>query len=329
MTDEPQEGRIILYQEDGRNVPVEVTYRKETFWLTQQKMAELFNTTTSNISMHLKNIFEAGELDETSCLIKFRISEFNKKPTNFYNLDAIIAVGYRVNSKQATRFRQWATGILREYIIKGFAINDDMLKNGRPFGDDYFEELLDRIRDIRTSERRFWQKITDLFSEVSYDYDPNSRTARDFFASCQNKMHYAVTSRTAAEIVMERVDAGKPNMGLTTWKGAPKGHPRSTDVVVAKNYLNEREMKALNTLTTGLLDLVETRVLNHRLTSMEECATLIDQYITLSGMPLLEGKGNRGHEQMKRKALDEFRKWDAARESDFDRFAKGLDGSGR
>ena len=329
MTDEPQEGRIILYQEDGRNVPVEVTYRKETFWLTQQKMAELFNTTTSNISMHLKNIFEAGELDETSCLIKFRISEFNKKPTNFYNLDAIIAVGYRVNSTQATRFRQWATGILREYIIKGFAINDDMLKNGRPFGDDYFEELLDRIRDIRTSERRFWQKITDLFSEVSYDYDPNSRTARDFFASCQNKMHYAVTSRTAAEIVMERVDAGKPNMGLTTWKGAPKGHPRSTDVVVAKNYLNEREMKALNTLTTGLLDLVETRVLNHRLTSMEECATLIDQYITLSGMPLLEGKGNRGHEQMKRKALDEFRKWDAARESDFDRFAKGLDGSGR
>lgn len=329
MTDEPQEGRIILYQEDGRNVPVEVTYRKETFWLTQQKMAELFNTTTSNISMHLKNIFEAGELDETSCLIKFRISEFNKKPTNFYNLDAIIAVGYRVNSKQATRFRQWATGILREYIIKGFAINDDMLKNGRPFGDDYFEELLDRIRDIRTSERRFWQKITDLFSEVSYDYDPNSRTARDFFASYQNKMHYAVTSRTAAEIVMERVDAGKPNMGLTTWKGAPKGHPRSTDVVVAKNYLNEREMKALNTLTTGLLDLVETRVLNHRLTSMEECATLIDQYITLSGMPLLEGKGNRGHEQMKRKALDEFRKWDAARESDFDRFAKGLDGSGR
>ncbi|WP_347010742.1 RhuM family protein [Bifidobacterium dentium] len=329
MTDEPQEGRIILYQEDGRNVPVEVTYLKETFWLTQQKMAELFNTTTSNISMHLKNIFEAGELDETSCLIKFRISEFNKKPTNFYNLDAIIAVGYRVNSKQATRFRQWATGILREYIIKGFAINDDMLKNGRPFGDDYFEELLDRIRDIRTSERRFWQKITDLFSEVSYDYDPNSRTARDFFASCQNKMHYAVTSRTAAEIVMERVDAGKPNMGLTTWKGAPKGHPRSTDVVVAKNYLNEREMKALNTLTTGLLDLVETRVLNHRLTSMEDCATLIDQYITLSGMPLLEGKGNRGHEQMKRKALDEFRKWDAARESDFDRFAKGLDGSGR
>lgn len=329
MTDEPQEGRIILYQEDGRNVPVEVTYLKETFWLTQQKMAELFNTTTSNISMHLKNIFEAGELNESSCLIKFRISEFNKKPTNFYNLDAIIAVGYRVNSKQATRFRQWATGILREYIIKGFAINDDMLKNGRPFGDDYFEELLDRIRDIRTSERRFWQKITDLFSEVSYDYDPNSRTARDFFASCQNKMHYAVTSRTAAEIVMERVDAGKPNMGLTTWKGAPKGHPRSTDVVVAKNYLNEREMKALNTLTTGLLDLVETRVLNHRLTSMEECATLIDQYITLSGMPLLEGKGNRGHEQMKRKALDEFRKWDAARESDFDRFAKGLDGSGR
>lgn len=329
MTDVPQEGRIILYQEDGRNVPVEVTYWRETFWLTQQKMAELFDTTASNISMHLKNIFESGELDESSCLIKFRVSEFNKKPTNFYNLDAIIAVGYRVNSRQATQFRQWATGILREYIVKGFALNDDMLKNGRPFGDDYFEELLDRIRDIRTSERRFWQKITDLFSEVSYDYDPNSQTARDFFASCQNKMHYAVTHQTAAEIVMDRADADKPNMGLTTWKGAPKGHPRSTDVTVAKNYLDEREIKALNTLTTGLLDLVEARVLNHTLTSMEECATLIDQYISLSGMPLLEGKGNRGHEQMRRKALDEFHKWDAARESDFDRFAKGLDGTGR
>lgn len=329
MANEPQEGRIILYQEDGRNVPVEVTYWRETFWLTQQKMAELFDTTASNISMHLKNIFESGELDESSCLIKFRISEFNKKPTNFYNLDAIIAVGYRVNSRQATQFRQWATGILREYIVKGFALNDDMLKNGRPFGDDYFEELLDRIRDIRTSERRFWQKVTDLFSEVSYDYDPNSQTARDFFAGCQNKMHYAVTHQTAAEIVMDRADADKPNMGLTTWKGAPKGHPRSTDVTVAKNYLNEREMKALNTLTTGLLDLVEARVLNHTLTSMEECATLIDQYISLSGMPLLEGKGNRGHEQMKRKALDEFHKWDATRESDFDRFTKGLDGTGR
>ena len=329
MANEPQEGRIILYQEDGRNVPVEVTYWRETFWLTQQKMAELFDTTASNISMHLKNIFESGELDESSCLIKFRISEFNKKPTNFYNLDAIIAVGYRVNSRQATQFRQWATGILREYIVKGFALNDDMLKNGRPFGDDYFEELLDRIRDIRTSERRFWQKVTDLFSEVSYDYDPNSQTARDFFAGCQNKMHYAVAHQTAAEIVMDRADADKPNMGLTTWKGAPKGHPRSTDVTVAKNYLNEREMKALNTLTTGLLDLVEARVLNHTLTSMEECATLIDQYISLSGMPLLEGKGNRGHEQMKRKALDEFHKWDATRESDFDRFTKGLDGTGR
>lgn len=329
MADEPQEGRIILYQEDGRNVPVEVTYWRETFWLTQQKMAELFDTTTSNISMHLKNIFESGELDESSCLIKFRVSEFNKKPTNFYNLDAIIAVGYRVNSRQATQFRQWATGVLREYIVKGFALNDDMLKNGRPFGDDYFEELLDRIRDIRTSERRFWQKITDLFSEVSYDYDPNSQTARDFFASCQNKMHYAVTHQTAAEIVMDRADADKPNMGLTTWKGAPKGHPRSTDVTVAKNYLDEREIKALNTLTTGLLDLVEARVLNHTLTSMKECATLIDQYISLSGMPLLEGKGNRGHEQMRRKALNEFHKWDAARESDFDRFAKGLDGTGR
>lgn len=244
MADEPQEGRIILYQEDGRNVPVEVTYWRETFWLTQQKMAELFNVTVPTINEHLKNIFSSGELTETSTIRKSRIvrqegSRQVSREISFYNLDAIIAVGYRVNSRQATQFRQWATGILREYIVKGFALNDDMLKNGRPFGDDYFEELLDRIRDIRTSERRFWQKVTDLFSEVSYDYDPNSQTARDFFASCQNKMHYAVTHQTAAEIVMNRVDAGKPNMGLTTWKGAPKGHPRSTDVTVAKNYLNE------------------------------------------------------------------------------------------
>lgn len=306
-------------------MPVEVTYWQETFWLTQQKMAELFDTSASNVSMHLKNIFVSGELEESSCVIKFRISEFNKKPTNFYNLDAIIAVGYRVNSKQATQFRQWATGVLREYIVKGFALNDDMLKNGRPFGNDYFEDLLARIRDIRTSGRRFWQKITDLFSEVSWDYDPKSQTARDFFASFQNKMHYAITGQTAAEIIMGRADSTKPNMGLTTWKGAPKGHPHSADVIVAKNYLNEEELTALNTLTTGLLDLTEARVRRHTLTSMEECAVLIDQYISLAGMPLLEGKGNRGHAQMERKALDEFRKWDTTRESDFDRFARELD----
>lgn len=227
MADEPQEGRIILYQEDGRNVPVEVTYWRETFWLTQQKMAELFNVTVPTINEHLKNIFSSGELTETSTIRKSRIvrqegSRQVSREISFYNLDAIIAVGYRVNSRQATQFRQWATGILREYIVKGFALNDDMLKNGRPFGDDYFEELLDRIRDIRTSERRFWQKVTDLFSEVSYDYDPNSQTARDFFASCQNKMHYAVTHQTAAEIVMDRVDAGKPNMGLTLGRALRK-----------------------------------------------------------------------------------------------------------
>lgn len=327
MAEEPQEGRIILYQDDGRNVPVEVTFWQETFWLTQQKMAELFGVSKQTISYHLKNIFDTGELAQDAVVKESLTTASDGKnyKVAFYNLDAIIAVGYRVNSKQATRFRQWATIVLREYIVKGFALNDDMLKNGRPFGDDYFEELLTRIRDIRTSERRFWQKVTDLFSDVSWDYDPNSQTAKDFFASIQNKIHYAITRQTAAEIIMGRVDSGKPDMGLTTWKGAPKGHPNSKDVVAAKNYLNEQEMKALNTLTTGLLDLVETRVLNHTLTSMQECVTLIDQYISLSGLPLLEGKGNRGHEQMKRKALDEFRKWDEARESDFDRFSKGLE----
>lgn len=330
----PQEGNIILYQEDGRNVPVEVTYLNETFWLTQQKMAELFGVDVRTVNEHLGNIFKTEELQREATIRKFRIvrqegSRQVSREVSFYNLDAIIAVGYRVNSKQATKFRQWTTGVLREYIVKGFVLNDDLLKNGKPFGDDYFDELLDRIRDIRTSERRFWQKITDLFSEVSWDYDAKSQIAKDFFANCQNKMHYAITQQTAAEIVMDRVDASKPNMGLTTWKGSPQGHPHSSDVVVAKNYLQEHEIKSLNTLTTGLLDLVETRVLNHTLTSMKECIALIDQYISLSGLPVLEGKGTRGHEQMKRKALDEFRKWDAARESDFDKFAKTIGTSKR
>lgn len=329
-SEEPQEGSIVLYQADGRNVPVQVTYKDETFWMTQSGIADLFSVTKQNISYHLKNIFDTGELDKEAVVKDFLTTAVDGKQYHvaFYDLDAIIAVGYRVNSKQATQFRIWATSVLHEYIVKGFALNDDMLKNGRPFGDDYFEELLARIRDIRTSERRFYQKITDLFSEVSWDYDPKSQTARDFFAGFQNKMHYAITGLTAAEIITSRADSSKTNMGLTNWKGSPKGHPHAGDVAIAKNYLSKDELEALNTLTTGLLDLTEARVRRHTLTSMSECADLIDQYLRLAGMPLLEGKGNRGHNQAVDKAMDEYRKWDKARENDFDRFVKGVEDGG-
>ena len=329
----PQEGSIVLYQADGRNVPVQVAYHDETFWMTQKNIAALFDVNVRTISEHLKNIYETAELQQESTIRNFRIvrqegSRQVAREISFYNLDAIIAVGYRVNSKQATQFRIWATSVLHEYIVKGFALNDDMLKNGRPFGDDYFEELLARIRDIRTSERRFYQKITDLFSEVSWDYDPKSQTARDFFASFQNKMHYAITGLTAAEIITSRVDSSKTNIGLTNWKGSPKGHPHAGDVAIAKNYLSKDELDALNTLTTGLLDLTEARVKRHTLTSMSECAELIDQYLRLAGMPLLEGKGNRGHKQAVDKAMDEYRKWDRMRENDFDKFVKGVEDGG-
>lgn len=282
------EANIVLYQDDGRNVPVQVRYEDETFWLTQKDMAELFGVDVRTVSEHLKNIYDSGELLEEATIRKIRIVRQEgvrkvRREVVFYNLDAIIAVGYRVNSKRATKFRQWATGVLREFIIKGFALNDDMLKNGRPFGEDYFDELLVRIRDIRASERRFYQKITDLFQDISVDYDPKSRQARDFFANVQNRFHYAVSGHTAAEIIDERVDANKPHMGLTTWKGSPEGRIHSSDVTVAKNYLSEEELSHLNQLVSGFLDAAELRVRNHQTTTMAQCIELCDQYIMFTG----------------------------------------------
>ena len=327
---DPVSAEIILYQSEGVNVPVEVRYLDETFWLTQKEMADLFDTTPSNISMHLKHVFEDGELDEDESLIKFRNPEFAKKPTNLYNLDAIIAVGYRVNSMRATKFRQWATKTLREYVVKGFVLNDDMLKNGAPFGKDYFDELLARIRDIRASERRFWLKITDVFQECCYDYDGNSDIAHEFFAAIQNKMHYAITGKTAAEIIMERTDASKPNMGLTSWKGSPEGRIHSSDVAIAKNYLAEGEIDDLNRLVSMFLDVVEDRTRRHQLTSMEECAQLVDDFLRFNGRGVLAGKGARSQDQAKRKAREQFalfqRIQDASYENDFERQAKRLEG---
>ena len=327
----PIKAEIVLYQNEGHDVPLEVRYLDETFWLTQKEMADLFDTTPSNISMHLKNIFEEGELSEADALIKFRISEFNKKPTNFYNLDAIIAVGYRINSMKATQFRLWATKTLREYITKGFVLNDEMLKNGAPFGKDYFDELLARIRDIRASERRMWLKVTDIFQECSFDYDKNSPVARNFFASVQNKMHYAALGHTAAEIVDSRADASKPHMGLTSWKDSPDGRIHSSDVSIAKNYLDEDEITRLNRLVNRFLDDLESRAEDGILTSMQDCSEALDDFLRYSRRDVLKTKGQISHGRAEKKALEEFSRYqeiqDESYENDFQEFAKAIDPS--
>ena len=242
-----ENAEILLYSLDDSNIYVDVYFEDENFWLTQKSMSELFECSTDNISLHLKNIYEDEELTEDSTTEYFSVvrkegTRSVKRSIKFYNLDAIIAVGYRVNSKKATRFRQWATKTLKEYITKGFVLNDDMLKNGKPFGKDYFDELLEKIREIRASERRAYQKITDIFEQCSYDYDKNSDVTKGFYSFVQNKLHYAVTGHTAAEIIMDRSDSSKPTMGLTTWKDAPDGKILKRDVLVAKNYLNEKEI---------------------------------------------------------------------------------------
>lgn len=321
---------IVLYQQDGHNVPVEVTYQDETFWLSQQKMAELFDVSKQNISYHLKNIFESGELDRDAVVKDFLTTASDGKNYSvaFYNLDAIIAVGYRVNSKQATRFRQWATATLRDYIIKGFVLNDDMLKNGRPFGQDYFDELLSRIRDIRASERRVWQKITDIFQDLTSDYEPTSQDARLFYAKMQNKMHYAASGHTAAEIIAQRADSSRPNMGLTSWNGSPQGRIHSRDVTVAKNYLSEEEIDRLNRLVTGLLDMLEMRAKNHMLTSMAECVQLIDQYVLFTGGRPLMDNGHVSKDHADRKAKEEFRKFNETQMNDFEKMTRHLEEGG-
>ncbi|MGI6094924.1 MAG: RhuM family protein [Lachnospiraceae bacterium] len=270
-----QEHEIVLYQIEDTNVCVNVIFKEETFWMTQKAIAELFDVNVPAISKHLSNIFEEEELIKESTVSKMEIVQKEgkrnvKREQEFYNLDAIIAVGYRVNSQKATRFRQWATKTLKEYITKGFVLNDDMLKNGRPFGKDYFDELLERVREIRASERRAYQKITDVFEQCSYDYDKNSDITKAFYAFVQNKLHFAITGKTAAELVYERADAEKPAMGLTTWKDAPDGKVLKKDIGIAKNYLNEKELSRLNRLVTMFIDYAELMAEDEILMSMQD-----------------------------------------------------------
>lgn len=306
-----QKHDIVLYQIDDTNVCVSVIYKDETFWLTRMSMAELFDVGPQAISKHLGNIYKEEELDRESTSSKMELVQTEggvekKRKLDFYNLDAIIAVGYRVNSKKATRFRQWATKTLKEYITKGFVLNDDMLKNGKPFGKDYFDELLERIREIRASERRAYQKITDVFEQCSYDYDKNSETTRAFYAFVQNKLHFAITGQTAAELIYDRADAEKPTMGLTTWKDAPDGKILKRDIVVAKNYLNEKEMSRLNRLVTMFIDYAELMAEDEVLMSMQDWVEQTNQFLSNNRRKVLEGKGKISHEAAIEKATKEY-----------------------
>ena len=323
-----QEHEIVLYQIDGTNVCVNVIFKDETFWLTQRAMGELFECTTDNISLHLKNIYNDEELDENSTTEFFSVVQNEgirsvRRKIKCFNLDAIIAVGYRVNSKKATRFRQWATKTLKEYITKGFVLNDDMLKNGKPFGKDYFDELLERIREIRASERRAYQKITDVFEQCSYDYDKNSETTKAFYAFVQNKLHFAITGKTAAELIYERADSEKPAMGLTTWKDAPNGKVLKRDIGIAKNYLNEKELSRLIRLVTMFIDYAELMAEDEILMSMQDWIDQINQFLRNNRRKVLAGKGRVSHDEAIEKADKEYEvfrvKQDREYVSEFDR----------
>ena len=318
-------GEILLYSDENGKEFVNVIFKDETFWLTQKAMSELFDCTTDNISLHLKNIFTDGELDKDSVTEKFSVTAADGKnyKTQHYNLDAIIAVGYRVNSKKATRFRQWATKTLKEYIQKGFVLNDELMKNGRPFGKDYFDELLERIREIRASERRAYQKIADVFEQCSYDYDKDSATTKAFYAFVQNKLHYAVTGKTAAELLSERATLDSPTMGLTTWKGAPDGKILKSDTLVAKNYLNQKELSRLNRLVTMFIDYAELMAEDEQLMSMQDWLDETDRFLANNRRKVLDNKGHISRDAAVKKVngiYEEFRKkQDAAYISEFDR----------
>lgn len=333
-----QEEKIILYTTDGDNVAVSVRFEDEDFWMTQKEIGGLFESTIANINIHVNNILDEGELDADSTIKDFLIvqSEGSRKVSRrvkFYNLDMIIAVGYRVNSKKATRFRQWATKTLHEYIQKGFVLNDDLLKNGKPFGRDYFDELLERIREIRASERRAYQKIADVFEQCSYDYDKNSNLSREFYAFVQNKLHYAITGMTAAELIVQRASLDHPTMGLTTWKAAPDGKILKGDVVIAKNYLNEQELSRLNRIVTMFIDHAELMAEDGVLMSMADWLGETDNFLSNIRRGVLKGKGIISHKDAISRAeeiYEQFRiKQDREYISQFDKeMAKYLKGKG-
>ena len=302
------ENNIILYQTEKGNVNINVKYENENFWLSQKLIAQLFGCTADNVSLHLKNIFNSDELEPESVTEEFSATAKDGKnyKTKFYNLDAIIAVGYRVNSKQATQFRIWATQTLKEYILKGFALNDQMLKNGKPFGKDYFDELLERIREIRASERRFYQKLGDIFQQCSADYSNDTEETKLFYKMVQNKFHFAVTGNTAAEIIYQRADKSKDFMGLTSWKNAPQGKVLKSDVTIAKNYLQENEIGDLNLLVSAFLDLAEFQARRNQIMNMKDWLIRTNKFIESNSLDILPNAGIISHEQAVEKAHNEY-----------------------
>jgi hypothetical protein len=322
--------QFLLYNTPDENIKVNVIVRDETLWLTQKAMAELFGVTVASISRHLKNIFQENELDEKVVITKIVTTtqhgaiqgKIQTRETQFYNLDAIISVGYRVNSQKATKFRMWATGILKEYIQKGFVLDDERLKQGNTvFGKDYFRELLERIRSIRASERRIWQQITDIFAECSIDYDPKAQTTRQFYAMVQNKFHYAIAGRTAAEIVYNSADHTKENMGLTTWKYAPDGRILKSDVTVAKNYLPEEQIRRLERAITGYFDYIEDLVERENTFTMVEFAASVNEFLAFRRYKILKDNGRISRRQAEEKAAAEYNEFNKTQKivSDFDR----------
>lgn len=324
---------IILYSSPNGHIRVNVHYENETFWLTQKRMAELFGVEVNTINYHLKEIFKSGELPENPTIRKIRIvqQEGNReveRNVDFYNLDAIIAVGYRVNSKQATQFRIWATKVLREFVIKGFVLDDERLKEGSRFEKDYFDELLDRIREIRASERRFYLKITDIYEQCSIDYNKDAEITQTFFKMVQNKLHWAITGKTAAELISERVDAYKPNMGLQTWKNAPNGKVLKRDVTVAKNYLHESEIKELERIVSMYLDYAENQAARNIPMKMTDWIAKLDAFLSFNEYDLLTNAGSVSHQVAKELAESEYAKFrvsqDKTFKSDFERATKSI-----
>jgi hypothetical protein len=325
-----ENNQLIFYTTPQGKVHVEVFYEGETFWITQKAMAQMFKVEVPAISKHLKNIFETKELNQEAVISKMETtaSDGKKYRISYYRLEAILAVGYRVNSIEATSFRVWATNTLKEFVIKGFVLDDERLKQGKHFGKDYFDDLLERIREIRASERRFYQKITDIYA-LSVDYKKESDTTKDFFAAVQNKLHWAITGKTAAEIIYNEADANKIFMGLKTWKHAPTGKILKSDVSIAKNYLNEEHIKELNRIVSAYLDIAENNAIRGIIMTMQDWAKFLNSFLQLSSYPILKDKGRVTMFEAKLKAEHEFDKYrviqDHDFESDFDKLIKGLD----
>src|ERR1017187_7435765 len=329
----PLHHEIILYATPDGNVRVEVLFESETFWLSQKKMAELFGVGVQTINHHLQEIYKSHELIEMATIRKYRIVQTEgvrtvAREVDFYNLDAIIAVGYRVNSREATQFRIWATQVLREYLIKGFVLDDERLKQGKRFGKDYFDELLERIRSIRASERRFYLKITDIYEQCSIDYNRNAEITQTFFKTVQNKLHWAITGKTAAELIAERAQADQPHMGLKTWKNAPRGRIQKSDVTVAKNYLEESEIKALERIVSMYLDYAENQASRQIPMRMADWVEKLDAFLKFNEYDVLKNAGRVSNEVAKELAEQQYESFriiqDRSFESDFERASKRM-----